>query len=479
MARTGMIGIITRKEVTEMVRDGRLRLLSVFVGCLAITALVFGLQQALKEQHEREEAQARAAAQWEGQGEKNPHVAAHYGTHVFAPAAMTTAIDPGVSNFLGRSIKIEAHKRNLSAHSRAQDSGANNQLGAFSVATILLSLMPLLIIALGYGAWGRERERGTLRQLLSTSVRRRDLFWGKLTGLGIVIAGLLIPAALILVGALWWVSGGDSDVIIRLTMLLLSYFVYFSIFGALTLFVSAILRTSQGALVAMIGLWGLFCLIIPRVAAEVSAASQPLISKAEFARRVAGSLKKGIDGKTDREVTIEATMKDLLAQEGFADAGFMLDPAVARGAELRAEAHWEDQIFDHHVNALNDSIQRQEAMTTSFGLLSPFMAMRALSTALCGTDFDHHRHFSDYAESWRKSFVEVLNKEFAEKSGRSGWRYKAGPDLWKKAPPFQYERPDVWHVLHQHRWTLVTLFLWLLAALGLASWSAPRVKVVG
>ena len=158
---------------------------------------------------------------------------------------------------------------------------------------------------------------------------------------------------------------------------------------------------------------GAFCLIIPFKGLG-SAASQPLISKAEFARRVAGSLKKGIDGKTDREVTIEATMKDLLAQEGFADAGFMLDPAVARGAELRAEAHWEDQIFDHHVNALNDSIQRQEAMTTSFGLLSPFMAMRALSTALCGTDFEHHRHFSDYAESWRKSFVEVLNKEFAE-----------------------------------------------------------------
>ena len=170
-------------------------------------------------------------------------------------------------------------------------------------------------------------------------------------------------------------------------------------------------------------------------------------------------------------------MKDLLAQEGFADAGFMLDPAVARGAELRAEAHLEDQIFDHHVNALNDSIQRQEAMTTSFGLLSPFMAMRALSTALCGTDFDHHRHFSDYAESWRKSFVEVLNKEFAEKSGRSGWRYKAGPDCGAR-PRFN-TRDRMYDVLHQHRWTLVTLFLWLLAALGLASWSAPRVKVVG
>ena len=33
----------------------------------------------------------------------------------------------------------------------------------------------LLIIALGYGLWSRERESGTLRQLLSTAVDRRTL----------------------------------------------------------------------------------------------------------------------------------------------------------------------------------------------------------------------------------------------------------------------------------------------------------------
>ena len=38
-------------------------------------------------------------------GEKNPHVAAHYGG-VFAPTSVVTALDPGVS-VLGRSVKLK------------------------------------------------------------------------------------------------------------------------------------------------------------------------------------------------------------------------------------------------------------------------------------------------------------------------------------------------------------------------------------
>ena len=168
MARTGMISIITRKEVTEMVEMAGSGCYRSSLGASRLLRSSSGCSRRSKSSMSAKKPRRAPRRSGKAKEKKNPHVAAHYGTHVFAPAAMTTAIDPGVSNFLGRSIKIEAHKRNLSAHSRAQDSGANNQLGAFSVATILLSLMPLLIIALGYGAWGRERERGTLRQLLST-----------------------------------------------------------------------------------------------------------------------------------------------------------------------------------------------------------------------------------------------------------------------------------------------------------------------
>jgi ABC-2 type transport system permease protein len=228
----------------------------------------------------------------------------------------------------------------------------------------------------------------------------------------------------------------------------------------------------------MVGVWGLFCLVIPRLATEVASIAEPLPSHAEFARTVSQSLQKGIDGKAERETAVDAMVQDLLAKDGFANAGFMVDPAAVRGAELRAEAQWEDMVFDHHVGALNDAINRQESWVSTMGFVSPFVAMRSLSAGLCGTDYAHHRHFSDHAESWRKTFIGFLNRAFAEQSGAQGWTYKAGPELWKKAPPFNYQQPALSVAVRTHRVSLVALTLWLVLAILLALWASRRLRVV-
>ena len=236
-------------------------------------------------------------------GEKNPHVAAHYGTHVFAPATVATAIDPGVSPYLGRSVKIEAHKRNLASHSQAPDSGGAQRMGEFSVASVLLLLVPLLLVALGYGMWSHERERGTLRQVMSTGVSRQPLLLGKSLALALVLAGLMVPAGIIILSVLWSLSGGDGNTLLRLGILALGYGAYFTIFGALTLFASAVAKSSRGV-VTLVGLWGAFCLIVPRVATEVASRAEPLPSQGQLARDVA-SLENGVDGQTSRDATID------------------------------------------------------------------------------------------------------------------------------------------------------------------------------
>ena len=476
--RRSVIRQIARKELREVTRDGRLRLLGGIVVILTLAGLAFGVQQTLRAQHARDHAHDRAAAQWEGQGEKNPHVAAHYGTHVFAPTSVATAIDPGISAYLGRSIKIEAHKRNLATHSAAQDSGGLRGLGGFSVSSVLLQLVPLLIVALGYGLWSRERERGTLRQLLSTGVDRRSLFWGKSLALALVVALLLIPAGLVIVGVLWALGGGDASTLVRLGMLGLSYSLYFAIFGALTLYASAVARSSRAALVGMIGAWGLFCLVTPRAATEIAGAIQPLPSQGELARDVAQSLKKGIDGETDRDLAIEAIAQDLMAEQGLADTGMLVDAAFEEGFQLQAEARWEDQIFDHHVRLLDDQIAAQEELVAWAGVLSPYVAMRSLSAGLCGTDVAHHRHFTEHAERWRKTLIKQLNEAFSQNAGDKGWDYRAGPELWKNAPPFDYQAPGPSFALETHLPSLLGLGLWLLLALFLARRSASRVKAV-
>jgi ABC-2 type transport system permease protein len=478
MKTTSLIPTITRKELQEIIRDGRLRALGVIVVILALTALAFGVQQTDHAQKERSEAATRSVKQWEGQGKRNPHVAAHYGTHVFAPTSAATAIDPGVSAYLGRSVRVEAHRRNLASHSAAEDSASLQRLGDFSVATVLLLLIPLLIIALGYGLWSRERERGTLRQLLSTNVRRRDLFWGKAFALGTVIAALLIPAGLIIVGALWTLGGGDGDTLLRLGVLTVSYGVYYGIFAGLTLYASAASRSSRTALAALVGLWGLVCLIAPRIASEAAGALRPLPSQAELGRAIGASLENGLDGESPREDAIDEILRKLKADKGIADTGMMVDDTFLTGFELQAESRYEDGIFNHHVDRLNAQIQSQEYAVSWAGFLSPFIAMRALSAGLCGTDYAHHRHFTDYAEGWRQALVDRLNQTFAEKAGAEGWNYRAGKELWKAGEPFAYAAPGLAFAIDHHLVDLAALGVWFLLALWLAVRSAASVKVV-
>ncbi|MBT6489493.1 MAG: DUF3526 domain-containing protein, partial [Deltaproteobacteria bacterium] len=145
---------------------------------------------------------------------------------------------------------------------------------------------------------------------------------------------------------------------------------------------------------------------------------------------------------------------------------------------LQAEARWEDMIYDHHMESLDDNINAQEQAVGLAGMLSPFVAMRTLSAGLAGTDFAHHRHFTDHAETWRKKLVAQLNKDFAENAGDEGWEYRAGPDLWKKVPPFTYETPSMLFALRTHATSVFILLAWLTGALVLALRSAQRVRVV-
>lgn len=476
--RTSIVMTVARKELRELIRDGRLRVLGALVVVLTLAALAFGAAQTERAHHARAHAAERADAQWRDQGEKNPHVAAHYGTHVFAPTSAATAIDPGVSAHLGRSLRIEAHQRNLAGHTAAADGSSVQRMGQLSVAAVFLQLVPLLIIALGYGLWSRERERRTLAQALSTGVEQRALGRGKALALAAAIAGVLGPAALVIVGVLWALGGGDGGTLIRVGLLLAGYTIYFAIFGGLTLHASATARSSRAALVTLVGVWGLFTLVLPRAAGELAGWMSPLPSRAELARDVAHSLERGLDGERAREAEVERITRELMAEEGIADAGMLMaDEMFAVGYELRAEARWEDMIFDHHIRRLDDRIAAQQRWIAWVGLASPYVAMRNLSAGLCGTDVAHHRHFTEYAERWRKALIEQLNSAFAERAGAQGWAYEAGPELWDEAPPFAYATPGAGFALEAHRISLLALGLWLMAALSLARVSARRIRV--
>jgi ABC-2 type transport system permease protein len=472
-----MILVIAKKELREIARDGRFRGAAAIVVLLLALALASGWSQARRVQAERDGAQAVAREHWEEQGDKNPHVAAHYGIHVFKPEGPLSYVDPGVSPYLGVSLKLQAHQQSLAENSAAQDGTGIQRLGGLSVATVLQLLVPLLIIALGFGVWTSERERGTLRQVMSLGVKPRTLLAGKALGLTGALTGLLGPPALLIAAGLA-LSGAEGTAMARLVASFGVYAAYFGVFVAAALYVSARAGSSRGALVALVGFWGLTALVVPRAATEVAGLLVPLPSSDALAKAVRTSLEEGLPGGPAKEERVDELTRALLGDQDFEGAEMFMDEALLGGLELQAEAAFENEVFDHHFGAFMDSVARQERVVQWAGLLSPFVAARTASMAFAGTDYAHHRAFVASAEAYRRAIVRAMNEDFAANAGTDGWEYKAGPEVWAKAPKFEYTPPQVSDVLRDQLPSLAMLFGWFLAAAAGAAVAARRVRVV-
>ncbi len=297
VAGAAAIRVIARKELREMLRDGRFRVAGAAVLGLLLLSLALGYRQWRAVQAERAAAQAAADEHWQEQDAKNPHVAAHYGTFVFKPAGALSFLDPGVEPFVGASLRLEAHKQNLLQGAPAQDGTAVQRFGRLSVAAVLQLLVPLMLIGLGFAAWTAERERGTLRQVASLGVPTVALLVGKALGMSAALGVLLVPAGLLAALPLWIASSpGEASVAARFGTLLFFYLAYFGVYVAIALAVSARSSSSRLALVALLGFWVASGLVVPRVAAEVAARAVVLPTSAELGATVRSSLDQGLSG---------------------------------------------------------------------------------------------------------------------------------------------------------------------------------------
>lgn len=465
------------KELREIVRDGRFWIVAAIIALLFAVALASGIRQHTRVASEREAAQHAAGEHWENQGEKNPHVAAHYGTYVFKPPSALAFVDPGVNPFVGQSVKLVAHERNAVRGAAAQDSTSLARFGGLTIAAVLQLLGPLLVIGLGFTAWTAERERGTLRLLAVSGVSPVRLLAGKVLGVLLALVMLGLPA--IGLGAVVMGSSSTSALpLSRAAALGGVYLSYFAIFVALTLGVSAVARSSRAALVGLLGVWVVSALVVPRAAADVAALVAPAVTPTAAGDQVRRSIETGIPGGPEREERVTELTDAMLEKEGFLGAETLMDSALLNSIELQAESQWEREVIDYHFAEWERAIEAQDRMVQWASMLSPPVAVRSLSMALSGTDYAHHRHFSDRAEKYRRALIDMLNQELGKQGGEDVWSYRAGRETWERAPKFAYEAPPVGWALRGQVTSLAGLAAWLLVALGFAVRAASRIRVV-
>lgn len=454
---------VARKEAVELFRDGRFRWgTAILLGLLAV-AVATGASHYHEVSRTHEWASETTYRQWLEQGSRNPHVAAHYGMYAFRPTPRYAVFDRGVYSYVGVALWLEAHWQNPLGHPPARDGTALMRMADLTAAGALQLFVPLLIILLGFSAFSGERETGTLRQLLSQGAHPVLVAWGKVIGILGALLALLIPAA-VLGGIGMWFAGLESEATAdpmwpRLVILSLVYLGYFVAFVFLVLVVSALAPSSRTALALLLGFWVFNGLIAPRMAADLARLAHPLPSAGQLQGQIRSDLFEGFDGYPGSGERNRLVRDSVLQAYGASSPEEL--PINISGVLLQAGEDYGNLVFDRRFGDLRNRLLSQVEVTRRVGAVAPFLAIRSLSMALAGTDVAHTEHFRAAGEEHRRRIQRIMNEAITFQS-RYGEEFRAGPDLWRAVPEFEYQAPRLEWALTQERTSVLVLAAWVI-----------------
>lgn len=476
-----MIGAVARKELKEIVRDGRFRWLLATCVLLIAVATASGLQVTLGQLRDQAAATAAERENFLAQGAKNPHAAAHFGQYAFRPVLLPAAIDPGVTPYMGSMIWLEAHRMNLPEFRPAEDRADFGRAARLSVAWVLQFILPLFVIVVTFSAVAGERESGTLGLAMSQGLTLRRMLIGKaMAAVGALFAVLLplIALSVILFVVLAPASdshGGPG----RLGWMAVAYLLYLLSFAGLSLLASLLARSRRNAFFALTAVWLLVTVAVPRIAGDIAVAVHPTPTATEFwaGIRDGEGNESGLAASRQLRIgEIRARLtEELLAQYDVESVDQL--PLNFTALFLQRLEEEDAPIFDYNYDQLWQTYEDQRRLQQFASLLSPSIAVREVSMAMAGADPYAQRHFSAAAEQHRRNFVGQLNRMQAV-DGAGKRFYVAPAETWESVGGFHYDPPATAEIVLRHRTDLGVLALWCLAPFTLALIAAGRTRPV-
>ncbi len=466
---------IAKKELTENLRERKFQLSALIITILMIVSILVSKNYYEKIRREHEVAMQTARQQWENQGMKNPHSAAHYGTYAFKPIQSLSLIDNGLEKYLGVSIFMEAHRQNDAQYKLIADQNSFARFGEMTPAFVMTYLIPLLIILIGFSSLSGEKERGTLKLLLSQGLSKTTLVLGKIIGIWLSVGLLVMPLFLIGLFVLFTTNYQAED-LSRYGLIVMTYLLYFGVFINLSVLFSAFSKNSNVALVGLIGFWITSCLVVPKFTANLSKYLYPTPTATKYQASLKESLEKGIDGHNPYNEFAKA-FQDSVLKANKVDSIHQL-PFNYWGLVMQAGEEHERVVYDKHVQMLNDIYLAQLRLHRIGSMFSPTSLNKMLTMQLAKTDLQAHFHFAKKAEDYRIALVGQMNKEIEVNSKYDDWDYiPADPKFFEKSIKFDYQPISLAETMQQASSSLLLLTCWFVITFGITAFLGKKISV--
>ena len=415
--------------------------------------------------HFRTDHQEKARESWEGNPDKHPHRMAHFGTFAFRLKHPLSTFDFGIESYTGNAVFLEAHRQNMVNFSEAGFSTGLLRFGELSMAMILQVILPLIIFFIGYAAVAADRENGTLKVLLTQGASWKEILFGRSLGLFIIAFLFVLPFIVIATIFLAVENHAAGDQWIRLGVLAASYFVFTAILSLITISVSAKSQSSKTALVKLLGLWLVMIVLLPRVTQSLGAYFHPSPSKLEFRAAIEKEVIEFGDSHNPndphfaalRDSVLKANNVDSVSKLPFNYGGLVM----SEGEKISA------QIYSKHHRRLLSLYRNQNQLSRSLALVNPYLAIKNLSMALSGTDFESYADFQNQAEDYRYQLAQKMNElqikyiSPTRVSGSEGSVHVVERSEWEAFPDFQQQFVSIKQTLRIEALAIASLLLWL------------------
>lgn len=475
---------IFSQTITSALRQKHLQVMSAIL--LLLFALVaFNSVVAWKAKMQSfEKAKQAVRTAWLNQGPQNPHSSAHYGHYIFQPVTAMHFLDNGIRSFAGSIIRLEAHAQNEAAFSPATDKTELSRFGEMSYAWMLQVLMPLFIILLCFNAVSADRENQNLKLLSAQGIGNSPYLWGKILSLYTVVISLA-SAGLLLQLLTYQLIAGDAGTfsLSGIAVWFSIYAVYLLVLTGFSVLVSAWVRKSSESLVMQLAWWVFFMIVMPKITAGAGAAIYPMEHKAVFDKALKEDREKGIDGHNPADERAKLFMDSVVAHYKI-DTSKVKDvnaalPVNVDGLVMQADEEYANLVYDKHFARIRKTITDQNSISKYASIINPYLAIRNVSMAVSGSDFNSHLNLLADAEVYRRYLIKTLNDKMAYGGSKTGdWDWKVDSKYWETIKDFTYPATTLQKSLSACAAELMALVLWLLLVLLGVTFTAKKLIVI-
>ncbi|WP_217603653.1 DUF3526 domain-containing protein [Chitinophaga sp. GbtcB8] len=457
-----MFIILATKEWQQMLRNHTLP--AAFIALLVMLGIAFagvcGRYNRLQE--ERSAANIHFRQQWEQLQVGDPHSAAHFGTYIFKPVTLLSSFDKGLDNLTGYTMRVEAHVQHSMATPSLRPADIYLRFGELTMASVLQLFFPLFILFCCFNSYTQEKTSGTLRLLLLQGASPAALLNSKAGFNLAIVNSMLLLGLLVYLPALFVITGRPATGadLLRMLLLIICYAVYSSIFVLVGILVSALAKNARQSLIIVLGIWLLWNVLMPRLMPVIGQALHPLPSRYAIQEKIEKAIKMGIHGDAPRESRQAQLTQEVLKKYHVTSVEQL--PVNLTAILMQANEDYTQMVYDTYAAQTDSIIRLQNNITRYAAYLNPYLAIRSISMALCGTDYDHQWHFDKTARQYRNTFIRRLNNELAYGGSKTeDVTSKVNPSFYSTIPAFRYQPLTTASVLHNQRLLLLSLLLWL------------------